>query len=142
MSTPAKRSQNWLPGIFNDFFGNEWIAKSNASAPALNIVETDKEYIVEIAAPGVTKDDFCVTVDKHDQLIVTVENRNNNEERDKKGKFLRREFSYSQFQQTLILPENVNKDDIRASQDNGVLTITIPKNHATVAAEPKRIAVE
>ena len=142
MSTPAKRSQNWLPGIFNDFFGNEWIAKSNASAPALNIVETEKEYIVEIAAPGVTKDDFCVTVDKHDQLIVTVENRNNNEERDKKGKFLRREFSYSQFQQTLILPENVKKDDIRATQDNGVLTITIPKNHATVAAEPKRIAVE
>ena len=142
MSTPAKRSQNWLPGIFNDFFGNEWIAKSNASAPALNIVETEKEYIVEIAAPGVTKDDFCVTVDKHDQLIVTVENRNNNEERDKKGKFLRREFSYSQFQQTLILPENVNKEDIRATQDNGVLTITIPKNHATVAAEPKRIAVE
>ena len=142
MSTPAKRSQNWLPGIFNDFFGNEWIAKSNASAPALNIVETEKEYIVEIAAPGVTKDDFCVTVDKHDQLIVTVENRNNNEERDKKGKFLRREFSYSQFQQTLILPENVNKDDIRATQDTGVLTITIPKNHATVAAEPKRIAVE
>ncbi|MBR6750278.1 MAG: Hsp20/alpha crystallin family protein [Bacteroidaceae bacterium] len=142
MSTPAKRSQNWLPGIFNDFFGNEWIAKSNASAPTLNIVETEKEYIVEIAAPGVTKDDFCVTVDKHDQLIVTVENRNNNEERDKKGKFLRREFSYSQFQQTLILPENVNKDDIRATQDNGVLTITIPKNHATVAAEPKRIAVE
>ncbi len=142
MSTPAKRSQNWLPGIFNDFFGNEWIAKSNASAPALNIVETEKEYIVEIAAPGVTKDDFCVTVDKHDQLIITVENRNNNEERDKKGKFLRREFSYSQFQQTLILPENVNKDDIRATQDNGVLTITIPKNHATVAAEPKRIAVE
>lgn len=142
MSTSAKRSQNWLPGIFNDFFGNEWIAKSNASAPALNIVETEKEYIVEIAAPGVTKDDFCVTVDKHDQLIVTVENRNNNEDRDKKGKFLRREFSYSQFQQTLILPENVNKEAIRATQDNGVLTITIPKNHATVAAEPKRIAVE
>ena len=142
MSTPAKRSQNWLPGIFNDFFGNEWIAKSNASAPALNIVETEKEYIVEIAAPGVTKDDFCVTVDKHDQLIVTVENRNNNEERDKKGKFLRREFSYAQCQQTLILPENVNKDDSRATHDNGVLTITIPKNHATVAADPKRIAVE
>lgn len=142
MSTPAKRSQNWLPGIFNDFFGNEWIAKSNASAPALNIVETDKEYIVEIAAPGVTKDDFCVTVDKHDQLIVTVENRNSNEERDKKGKFLRREFSYSQFQQTLILPENVNKEEIRATQDNGVLTINIPKTQATIAAEPKRIEVQ
>ncbi|MBP3672034.1 MAG: Hsp20/alpha crystallin family protein [Bacteroidaceae bacterium] len=141
MTTPAKRTQNWLPGIFNDFFGNEWIAKTNASAPALNIVETEKEYIIEIAAPGVTKDDFCVTVDKHDQLIVTVENRNSNEH-EKKGKYLRREFAYSQFQQTLILPENVNKDAIHASQNNGVLTITIPKNQASVAAEPKRIAIE
>ena len=141
MTTPAKRTQNWLPGIFNDFFGNEWIAKTSAAAPALNIVETDKEYIVEIAAPGVTKDDFCVTVDKHDQLIVTVENRRN-EEQEKKGKYLRREFAYSQFQQTLILPENVYKEGIHASQNNGVLTITIPKNQATVAAEPKRIAIE
>lgn len=141
MTTPAKRTQNWLPSIFNDFFGNEWIAKTNASAPALNIVETEKEYIIEIAAPGVTKDDFCVTVDKHDQLIVTVENRNSNEH-EKKGKYLRREFAYSQFQQTLILPENVNKDAIHASQNNGVLTITIPKNQASVAAEPKRIAIE
>ena len=141
MTTPAKRTQNWLPGIFNDFFGNEWIAKTSASAPALNIVETENEYIVEMAAPGVTKDDFCVTVDKHDQLIVTVESRSN-EEHEKKGKFLRREFSYSQFQQTLILPENVNKDEIQASQCNGVLTITIPKTHATTAAEPKRIEVK
>ena len=141
MTTPAKRTQNWLPGIFNDFFGNEWIAKTSASAPALNIVETENEYIVEIAAPGVTKDDFCVTVDKHDQLIVTVESRNH-DEHEKKGKFLRREFAYSQFQQTLILPENVNKDEIHATQNNGVLTITIPKNHATVSAEPKRIEVK
>ena len=141
MTTPAKRTQNWLPGIFNDFFGNEWIAKTSASAPALNIVETENEYIVEMAAPGVTKEDFCVTVDKHDQLIVTVESRNH-EEHEKKGKFLRREFSYSQFQQTLILPENVNKDEIQASQCNGVLTITIPKTHATTATEPKRIEVK
>ena len=141
MTTPAKRTQNWLPGIFNDFFGNEWIAKTSASAPALNIVETENEYIVEMAAPGVTKDDFCVTVDKHDQLIVTVESRNH-EEHEKKGKFLRREFSYSQFQQTLILPENVNKDEIQASQCNGVLTITIPKTHATTATEPKRIEIK
>ena len=141
MTTPAKLTQNWLPGIFNDFFGTEWIANTSATAPALNIVETENEYIVEMAAPGVTKDDFCVTVDKHDQLIVTVESRNH-EEHEKKGKFLRREFSYSQFQQTLILPENVNKDEIQASQCNGVLTITIPKTHATTATEPKRIEVK
>ena len=59
--TPAKNSQNWLPGIFNDFFGNEWITKTNSSAPAINIIEDDKEYkVVEVAAPGLTKDDFNV----------------------------------------------------------------------------------
>lgn len=100
--TPAKASQNWLPGIFNDFFGNEWIAKSNSSAPAINILETDKEYEVEIAAPGITKDDFNVTVTKDNHLIVTVENKSENEEKDKKGKFLRREFSYSQFRKLLF----------------------------------------
>ena len=56
--TPAKHQQNWLPGIFNDFFGNEWIAKTSSAAPAINIVETEKEYEVQIAAPGITKDDF------------------------------------------------------------------------------------
>lgn len=50
--TPAKHQQNWLPGIFNDFFGNEWIAKTSSAAPAINIVETEKEYEVQIAAPG------------------------------------------------------------------------------------------
>ena len=100
--TPAKHSQNWLPGIFNDFFGNEWIAKSNSSAPAVNIIENDKEYEVEIAAPGLTKDDFSVRIDDNDHLIITVENKKENEEKDKKGKFLRREFSYSQFRQTLV----------------------------------------
>lgn len=48
--TPAKHQQNWLPGIFNDFFGNEWIAKTSSAAPAINIVETEKEYEVQIAA--------------------------------------------------------------------------------------------
>ena len=140
--TPAKASQNWLPGIFNDFFGNEWIAKSNSSAPAINILETDKEYEVEIAAPGITKDDFNVTVTKDNHLIVTVENKSENEEKDKKGKFLRREFSYSQFQQTLILPDNVEKDAIEAKQEDGVLTVTIPKKKAPEATEPKKIAVK
>ncbi len=57
---PARRSQNWLPGIFNDFFGNEWMEKANSNAPAINIMETNHEYKVEVAAPGLTKDDFSV----------------------------------------------------------------------------------
>ena len=51
---PARRSQNWLPGIFNDFFGNEWVEKTNTASPAINIIESDNDYKVEEAAPGMT----------------------------------------------------------------------------------------
>ena len=82
--TPAKHQQNWLPGIFNDFFGNEWIAKTSSAAPAINIVETEKEYEVQIAAPGITKDDFDITVDKENHLVVTVEHKQEEAKRIKK----------------------------------------------------------
>ena len=141
MTPTTKHQQSWLPGIFNDFFGNEWIAKTSSSAPAINIIETDQEYEVQIAAPGITKEDFNVTVDKNDHLIITVETKREETPKDKKGKYLRRDFPYSQFQQTLILPDNVCKDEIQAKQENGVLTVTIPKVSAPVEAEPKRIAV-
>ncbi len=140
--TPTKHQQNWLPGIFNDFFGNEWIAKTNSVAPAINIVETEKEYEVEIAAPGITKDDFEITVDKDNHLVVTVERKQEDDEKDKKGRYLRREFSYSQFQQTLILPDNVDTDAIEACQSNGVLTVKIPKKKLPTVSEKKKIAVK
>ena len=140
--TPAKHQQNWLPGIFNDFFGNEWIAKTSSAAPAINIVETEKEYEVQIAAPGITKDDFDITVDKENHLVVTVEHKQEESEKDKKGRYLRREFSYSQFQQTLILQDNVNTDAIEAHQNNGVLTVMIPKKQTPMMAEKKKIMVK
>ena len=66
------------------FFGNEWITKTNSSAPAINIIEDDKEYKVEVAAPGLTKDDFNVRIDDNDHLIISVENKKENSEKDKK----------------------------------------------------------
>ena len=124
---PARRSQNWLPGIFNDFFGNEWVAKANSASPAINIIESDSDYKVEIAAPGMTKDDFSVKIDADNQLIVSMEKKQERKEDNKNGKYLRREFSFTQFQQIMILPENVEKDMIDAKVENGVLTIEIPK---------------
>lgn len=138
---PAKQSQNWLPGIFNDFFGNEWITKANTTAPAVNIIESDKDYKVELAAPGLTKEDIKVRVDDNDHLVITVENKNESGEKDEKGKYLRREFSYSQFQQTMVLPDNVDKEGIEARQENGVLTVTIPKKEAP-STHPKDIEVK
>ena len=140
---PVRRNQNWLPSIFNDFFGNEWVDKSNATAPAVNILETEDDYKVEVAAPGMTKDDFSIKIDPENQLIVSMEKKTENDEKDKKGKYLRREFSYSQFQQSLILPDNVEKEKIAAKVEHGVLTVEIPKKkegHATPAA--RQIEIE
>lgn len=124
---PVRRSQNWLPSIFNDFFDNEWMVKANATAPAINVIETEKAYKVELAAPGMTKEDFNVRIDEENNLVISMEKKTENKEEKKDGRYLRREFSYSKFQQTMILPENVDKDHISAQVENGVLNIELPK---------------
>lgn len=123
---PSKKSQNWYPGFFSDFMGSDLIEKINSASP-INIIETDTDYKVEIAAPGLTKDDFTVKVTHDNLMIVVVKQKQHSEEKDKKGRYLRQEFSYSQFQQNLILPDNVDKDKIKAKVNNGILDIEIPK---------------
>ncbi len=191
---PVRKNQNWLPSIFNDFFGNEWVDKSNVTAPAVNIVETETDFQVEVAAPGMTKEDFRVDINEDNELIVTMEKKNeqqtgsrmpqaessktsrdtvSGDTRDEKtahsenmshdktrqesvatcdaghkadrkrgGTYLRREFSYSRFQQRLILPDNVMKEKITARVENGVLTIEIPKKQAQPTAAARRIEIE
>ena len=126
--TPMRRyEQNWLPEIFNDFFANDWMTRTNAAAPAINVIEDEKDYKVEVAAPGMNKEDFKVNVTDDNYLVLTVEKKNESKDEDKKRKYLRREFSYHKFEQSLALPEDVNKDEIKASVNDGVLTIDIPK---------------
>ena len=125
--TPVRRTQNWVPSIFNDFFDNDWMIRANATAPAINVFETANEYKVELAAPGMTKDDFNVHIDEDNNLVISMEKKEENNEEKKEGRHLRREFSYSKFQQTMILPEDVDKEKIAARVDNGVLKIELPK---------------
>ena len=129
---PVRRTQNWLPSIFNDFFDNDWMIKANATAPAINVFETEKEYKVELAAPGMTKEDFNVHIDEENNLVISMEKKTENKEESnkdekKEGRYLRREFSYSKFQQTMILPDDVDKEKISAQVENGVLNINLPK---------------
>ena len=125
---PVRRNQNWLPSIFNDFFDNDWMVKANATAPAINVFETEKEYKVELAAPGMTKEDFNIHIDEENNLVISMEKKTENKEENKKeGRYLRREFSYSKFQQTMILPDDVDKDKISAQVENGVLNVNLPK---------------
>ena len=129
---PVRRTQNWLPSIFNDFFDNDWMVKANATAPAIKVFEKEKEYKVELAAPGMTKEDFNVHIDEENNLVISMEKKTENKEESnkdekKEGRYLRREFSYSKFQQTMILPDDVDKEKISAQVENGVLNINLPK---------------
>ena len=113
--------------MFDDFFDNEWMKKTNATAPAINVIESDTEYKVEVAAPGMNKEDFNIHVDENGNLVIAMEKKSEKKEEDKKSRYLRREFSYTKFQQTLILPEDVVKDTINASMNDGVLNIELPR---------------
>ena len=88
-------NQNWLPSIFNDFFDNDWMVRANATAPAINVIESDKDYKVEVAAPGMTKDDFNIHLSEDNELVISMEKTNESKEEDKENKkYLRSELSY------------------------------------------------
>ena len=113
---PVMRN-SWMPEVFNDFFDTDFMPRTNATAPAINVKETEHDYTVELAAPGMKKDDYNIKIDNDGNLH--IEN--------KKAHYLRREFSYSKFEQTLLLPEDVDKEKIAANVADGVLTVDLPK---------------
>jgi HSP20 family protein len=124
---PVMNRNLWMPEEFNDFFDTDFMPRVNATAPAINVKESEKDYTVELAAPGLTKDDFTVNVDNDGNLHIKIENKSNKKEEDKKSHYLRREFSYSKYEQTLLLPDDVEKEKIAATVNNGVLTVDLPK---------------
>ena len=138
MPTRKYYNQNWLPSIFNDFFDNNWMEKANATAPAINVVESDKDYKVEVAVPGMTKEDFNIHLGDENELVISMEKKVENEDKENK-KYLRREFSYTKFQQSLYLPDNVDKEKITANVANGVLTIELPKYSQEEKAKIDRV---
>lgn len=138
MPTRKYYNQNWLPSIFNDFFDNNWMEKANATAPAINVVESDKDYKVEVAVPGMTKEDFNIHLGDENELVISIEKKVENEDKENK-KYLRREFSYTKFQQSLYLPDNVDKEKITANVANGVLTIELPKYSQEEKAKINRV---
>lgn len=124
---PVNRKNSWLPEVFNDFFDTEFMPKTNATTPAINVKESEADYEVEVAAPGMTKEDFCVHLNQDGDLTIKMESRKESKEGDKKSHYLRREFAYSKFEQTLILPDDVDKDGISAKVNDGVLSVVLPK---------------
>ena len=124
-----RNEQNWLPSIFNDFFSEEWPLMHNVSSttPAINVKETEKAYEMEVAAPGLKKEWVRVNIDNDGNLNIAIENKMEHKDEDKHEHYLRREFSYSNYQQSYTLPEDADREKIAAKVENGVLTVNIPK---------------
>jgi HSP20 family protein len=139
-----RNNESWLPGIFNDIFSDDdWMIKANASAPAVNVIENAKDYKIEVAAPGMTKEDFKVNIDESDNLVISMEKKNENNQGKENSHYLRREFSYSKFQQVMTLPDNADKEKISAKVNNGILDIQIPKlQEDQIKKQQKLINVE
>jgi HSP20 family protein len=131
MLYPVLNSGNWLSKAFDDFFNTDWMPRMNGTAPAVNVKESDKEYTMEVAAPGLKKEYCRVNIDNDGNLNVKIENKFENKEEskkeDKKTHYLRREFSYSNYEQSYTLPEDVDKEHISAKVENGILTVVLPR---------------
>lgn len=140
---PSRRfNQYGLTDFFNDFFENKALEKVNGTAPAINVLENEKEYKLEVAAPGMCKDDFKVHLNKDGNLVIEMEKKDceckGKDEDKKECRFLRKEFSYSKFSQTLLLPDNADKEGIEAQVNNGILKVTIPKQEKAKNEDTKR----
>ena len=137
---PARRfnGQYGLTDLFNDFFDNRSLEKVGVTAPAINVK-------VEVAAPGMCKDDFKIHLNKEGNLVIEMEKtdcgcKDKEKDEDKREcRYLRREFAYSKFSQTLLLPDNADKDAIEAHVANGILYIRIPKTTKEKIDEEKRV---
>lgn len=126
---PVFRSRN-LPDFFDELFNSNVLPNfveegAWKSTPAVNIFETNEKFEIEVAAPGLEKEDFKIDL-KNDHLVVSSEKKDKKEEKEK-GKVVRSEFRYSSFQRMFALPKEVDAANIKANHKNGVLTIELPK---------------
>ena len=121
---PVMFKNSWFPTVFDEFLNSDFTPSTcTTTAPAVNVKEDEKAYTMEVAAPGIKKEYCRVSLNEDGNLSIAIENKME----DKKQHYLRREFSYTNYQQNYSLPEDVVKDKISARVENGILTVTLPK---------------
>ena len=119
---------NWLNNWFDDnFFNTPVMAQTTTTAPAVNVKEDNKQYVMEVAVPGLKKEQVNMSIDKDGYLTLSIENKNEQKDENKKEHYLRREFSYTSYRQSYALPDNVDADKIEANVADGVLKVVLPK---------------
>ena len=137
LPTIVRRRNYASPSILDDFFNDSYLPKffdmnsgiSKSSSPAVNVEETDKDFRIEVAAPGLEKEDLKVSVDDG---VLTISSEQKEEKEDQNENYIRREFGYTSFSRSFTLPEEVDSEKIIAKHKNGVLNVTIPKAEVKV----------
>lgn len=142
MKPAMYRRNGWFPTVFDELFNNDLMNNISTTAPAVNVKENNHAYIVELAAPGVKKE-FCrVHVDDEHNLCVAIENKFEHKEEDKNAHYLRREFSYTNFEQRYTLPEDVDEEHINAKVEDGILTVELPKLQKVQGKTTRQIDIQ
>ncbi|MBS4014323.1 MAG: Hsp20/alpha crystallin family protein [Bacteroidetes bacterium] len=142
---PVIRRGIAMPNILDDFFGRDLLNSvfddhTGISVPAVNVIENNDEFKIEVAAPGLDKNDFKIDLENN-VLTISSERELKNEESDKNGKFMRREFSYSSFKRSFTMPQSIEADKISAKHKDGVLYISIPKKEEAKQKPPRQISI-
>ncbi len=147
MNSLAKHNRGFWPKMVQDFFGTEnpfdredafWFPEKSVEIPSTNVIENEKEFKLEMSAPGFDKKDF--KVDVHDGVLsITAESKNETEE--KKENYRKKEFSYNSIRRSFALPEHVKEENIDAKYENGILRLTLPKKAIATGKAKKEITV-
>ncbi|MBN1416019.1 MAG: Hsp20/alpha crystallin family protein [Bacteroidales bacterium] len=140
---PSLRTRTGLPSLVEEYFNGDFLprffdAESYNSVPSVNIVEGKNEYRIDVAAPGLGKEDFRIQVDKN---ILTVSSEKEEKGEEKDEKVMRKEFSYYSFKRCFSLPDTVNSDKIKASHKDGILEIVIPKREEAKEKPAREIKI-
>ena len=133
---PVLFKDSWFPTVFDGFLNTDFMPRANTTAPAVNVKEDEKAYTMELAAPGIKKEYCRVGISDDGNLTIAIENKMEHKEENKKHHYLRREFSYANYEQSYTLPDDVERDKISAKVENGILTVVLPK----VEKEEKKVA--
>ena len=133
----TRRNQDFMPTLFNELMN--W-NDTTYSTPRMNIMETKDNYKLELCIPGLTKEDVKLSIDAEGNLVVEMVKENKSEKKENKEemRYLRHEFSVEHFRQTVMLPDDIHKEQISAKVENGILDIVIPK----VTVEEKKQAMQ
>ena len=140
----ARLNTRAIPAYWDDFFNDAFFTHgkrydSSRYTPAVNVAEDEKEFRIEVAIPGLSREDVRISVED-DVLTVSSERKENKEEN--KTSYTRREFTHCAFRRSFQLPETVDQEGIQAAHDAGILTIRLPKKEEVVQKAPRQIAIK